>query len=170
MSLLFTTLHLHDSVSRLTLPQTLKPVRSLATPSAPYSTILQALSSIFRQLLDSRAELNQFWQASRDRLGPCMHNVQLLHSAIPELKEISELFGYRSCTTEVEVLQTDQARARFLALVLDVITVLTQLKSESFHRSTLTLTAYEADVLPWLICSQWSRSSSTTFTLPTSRR
>lgn len=109
-------------------------LHGLAAPSAPYSTILQALSSIFRQLLDSRAELNQFWQASRDRLGPCMHNVQLLHSAIPELKEISELFGYRSCTTEVEVLQTDQARARFLALVLDVITVLTQLKSTSSHR------------------------------------
>lgn len=70
-------------------------------------------------------DLHRFVTVLKERLGPQIQNVPLLYHGAPELKDILALFDI-TLDTPSELLSTRELRARFQALVENVLSVIAE--------------------------------------------
>jgi len=78
-------------------------------------------------LTEFQSDVSTFFSTLKTRLGPQLPNIQLLFHSIPEIKELLRLFGIEKLP-DIETLPTQESRARFHNLVIDVIATLAQIK------------------------------------------
>lgn len=95
--------------------------------SAPFGVLLACLSSVLRQLMVSRTDLNRFVAALKDSLGIQVQNIPLLYQGVPELEDILILLGI-PIECPHEPLSTSELRDRFFSLVQKVFAVLADIR------------------------------------------
>ena len=70
-------------------------------------------------------DLHRFVTTLKHRLGPQIYNIPLLYQGAPELEDILHAFDI-SLDVPQELLSTNELRARFQALVENVISVIAE--------------------------------------------
>lgn len=96
--------------------------------TAPFTAILQCLSSVLRQLMIFQTDIQRFVMTLRSRLGPLLNNAPLLYQGAPEFKDMLKRHGVDINTPDLELLSTAELRVRFQTLVEQVFAVLADVR------------------------------------------
>ncbi|KAL5518690.1 CHK1 [Sanghuangporus vaninii] len=96
--------------------------------TAPFTAILQCLSSVLRQLMIFQTDMQRFVMTLRTRLGPLLNNAPLLYQGAPEFKDMLRKHGVDINTPDLELLSTAELRVRFQTLVEQVFAVLADVR------------------------------------------